>query len=237
MADEELHETTADDQKDLQSADDTAAVEETTEDVVDKTSVDEDQSDDDDLDIPMDRVEAVLNATVDKDSLSPQMQRMMNRQAENTRRVEESIKGTKSNPRWFVPLFCALMIIGLVWAVRLLPDHRLSDSAHRRLEPGHRVRNHHGRFHYDHVVALSRFSPFRLFHRGLCQETPGSLRSGVFFHPLHPLCLPRLHRPASALGKAVSCRVESRRLPADYLLIFAVRISTWSPPCMVVPNR
>ena len=55
MADEELHETTADDQKDLQSADDTAAVEEITEDVVDKTSVDEDQSDDDDLDIPMDR--------------------------------------------------------------------------------------------------------------------------------------------------------------------------------------
>ena len=117
MADEELHETTADDQKDLQSADDTAAVEEITEDVVDKTSVDEDQSDDDDLDIPMDRVEAVLNATVDKDSLSPQMQRMMNRQAENTRRVEESIKGTKSNPRWFVPLFCALMIIGLIWCV------------------------------------------------------------------------------------------------------------------------
>ena len=117
MADEELHETTADDQNDLQSADDTAAVEETTEDVVDKTSVDEDQSDDDDLDIPMDRVEAVLNATVDKDSLSPQMQRMMNRQAENTRRGEESIKGTKSNPRWFVPLFCALMIIGLIWAV------------------------------------------------------------------------------------------------------------------------
>ena len=117
MADEELHETTADDQKDLQSAEDTAAVEETTEDVVDKTSVDEDQSDDDDLDIPMDRVEAVLNATVDKDSLSPQMQRMMNRQAENTRRVEESIKGTKSNPRWFVPLFCAFMIIGLIWCV------------------------------------------------------------------------------------------------------------------------
>lgn len=40
----------------------------------------------------MDRVEAVLNATADKDSLSPQMQRMMNRQAENTRRVEETIK-------------------------------------------------------------------------------------------------------------------------------------------------
>ena len=123
MADEELHETTADDQNDLQSTDDTAAVEEsneTVQDAAEETTVESastDSDDDDDLDIPMDRVEAVLNATVDKDALTPQMQRMMNRQAENTRRVEESIKGTKSNPRWFVPLFCALMIIGLIWAV------------------------------------------------------------------------------------------------------------------------
>ena len=123
MADEELHETTADDQNDLQSTNDTAAVEEgnkTVQDDADETTVESasaDSNDADDLDIPMDRVEAVLNATADKDSLSPQMQRMMNRQAENTRRVEETIKGTKSNPRWFVPLLCALMIIGLVWAV------------------------------------------------------------------------------------------------------------------------
>ena len=123
MADEELHETTADDQNDLQSTNDTAAVEEgnkTVQDDADETTVESasaDSNDADDFDIPMDRVEAVLNATADKDSLSPQMQRMMNRQAENTRRVEETIKGTKSNPRWFVPLFCALMIIGLVWAV------------------------------------------------------------------------------------------------------------------------
>ena len=123
MADEELHETTADDQNDLQSTNDTAAVEEgnkTVQDDADETTVESasaDSNDADDLDIPMDRVEAVLNATADKDSLSPQMQRMMNRQAESTRRVEETIKGTKSNPRWFVPLFCALMIIGLVWAV------------------------------------------------------------------------------------------------------------------------
>ncbi len=123
MADEELHETTADDQNDLQSTNDTAAVEDgnkTVQDDADETTVESasaDSNDADDLDIPMDRVEAVLNATADKDSLSPQMQRMMNRQAENTRRVEETIKGTKSNPRWFVPLFCALMIIGLVWAV------------------------------------------------------------------------------------------------------------------------
>ena len=123
MADEELHETTADDQNDLQSTNDTAAVEEgnkTVQDDADETTVESasaDSNDADDLDIPMDRVEAVLNATAGKDSLSPQMQRMMNRQAENTRRVEETIKGTKSNPRWFVPLFCALMISGLVWAV------------------------------------------------------------------------------------------------------------------------
>ncbi|MBT1162244.1 cell division protein CrgA [Bifidobacterium sp. SO1] len=74
-------------------------------------------AEDEDYGVPMDQVEAVLNATADKSSLTPQMQRMMARQAENTKRVEETIKGTKSNPRWFVPLFCALMIIGLIWAV------------------------------------------------------------------------------------------------------------------------
>ena len=67
--------------------------------------------------VNMEQVQAVLNATADKATLTPQMQRMMNRQAENTKRVEETIKGTKSNPRWFVPLFCTLMVIGLVWAV------------------------------------------------------------------------------------------------------------------------
>ena len=116
MADTELHETDSEDQKDWQAETDAEAgtsAEETTGDEAAAKSEDND----DDLNIPMDRVEAVLNATADKDSLSPQMQRMMNRQAENTRRVEETIKGTKSNPRWFVPLFCALMIIGLVWAV------------------------------------------------------------------------------------------------------------------------
>lgn len=98
MADEELHETD-EDQKDWQAAGGDA----------------DPQAED--YGVPMDKVEAVLNATADKTMLTPQMQRMMQRQAENTKRVEESIKGTKSNPRWFVPLFCVLMIIGLVWAV------------------------------------------------------------------------------------------------------------------------
>ena len=100
MADEELHET------DEQSVDN-----------VSDATASNDGANGDDYGIPMDEVEAVLNATADKSSMTPQMQRMMKRQAENTKRVEESIKSTKSNPRWFVPLFCALMIIGLVWAV------------------------------------------------------------------------------------------------------------------------
>ncbi len=132
MADEEQYETTADGQNGPQAVDDTAAADETTDttevaegakavetssEETTKEETEESEEDDDDLGIPMDRVEAVLNATADKSSLTPQMQRMMNRQAENTRRVEETIKGTKSNPRWFVPLFCTLMIIGLIWAV------------------------------------------------------------------------------------------------------------------------
>lgn len=109
MADEELRETDANDQKEWQNE-----VDVKTENTADS---DADTADNEDYGIPMDKVEAVLNATADKASLTPQMQRMMQRQEENTRRVEESIKGTKSNPRWFVPLFCAFMIIGLIWAV------------------------------------------------------------------------------------------------------------------------
>lgn len=105
MADTELHETDSEDQKDWQA--------ETDADVKDTDA----NEADDDYGVSMDKVQAVLNATADKSDMTPQMQRMMSRQAENTRRVEETIKGTKSNPRWFVPLFCALMIIGLIWAV------------------------------------------------------------------------------------------------------------------------
>ena len=118
MADEELHETDSNNQKDWQSetssstvADETANKD--TEQNAENASAEEDAA----YGVNMEQVQAVLNATADKATLTPQMQRMMNRQAENTRRVEETIKGTKSNPRWFVPLFCALMIIGLIWAV------------------------------------------------------------------------------------------------------------------------
>ena len=118
MADEELHETDSNNQKDWQSetssstvADETASKD--TEQNAENASAEEGAA----YGVNMEQVQAVLNATADKATLTPQMQRMMNRQAENTKRVEETIKGTKSNPRWFVPLFCALMIIGLIWAV------------------------------------------------------------------------------------------------------------------------
>ena len=68
---------------------------------------------DNDTDIPMNKLEAVLNSTANKSDMTPQMRRMMQRQQDNTRRVED----TKANPGWFVPLFCTLMIIGLIWAV------------------------------------------------------------------------------------------------------------------------
>ncbi|NEG56094.1 cell division protein CrgA [Bifidobacterium platyrrhinorum] len=104
MADEELHENDSKDQKDWQS--DTA-----------KDAAGSSDNDDNGFTVDMDQVQAVLNATADKSAMTPQMQRMMARQEENTKRVEETIKGTKSNPRWFVPLFCILMVIGLVWVV------------------------------------------------------------------------------------------------------------------------
>ena len=126
------------------------------------TDTNETDEADDDYGVSMDKVQAVLNATADKSEMTPQMQRMMSRQAENTRRVEETIKGTKSNPRWFVPLFCALMIIGLIWAVvYYLRRTARGRSRVSRLEPGNRLRDHYGRIHHDDVVALSGEIPSR----------------------------------------------------------------------------
>ena len=103
MADEELHTIDSKDAHDEQSQ------------VTATTERDEAQDGDDIVD--MSKIEAVLNASADTSAMSPQMQRMMSRQEESTKRVEESIKGTKSNPRWFVPLFCIFMVIGLIWVV------------------------------------------------------------------------------------------------------------------------
>ena len=115
MADEELHDTDSNDQKDWQG--ETSSEAATDDAAKSENAADETAAEDKNYGVDMEKVEAVLNATADKATLTPQMQRMMSRQAENTKRVEETIKGTKSNPRWFVPVFCALMIIGLIWCV------------------------------------------------------------------------------------------------------------------------
>ena len=103
MADQELHDT------------DTSAQDEPQNSAHEHE--DSSESDDAEYDVSLDKVQAVLNASVDESQLTPQMRRMVHRQEENTRRVEETIKGTKANPPWLVPTFCALMIIGLAWAV------------------------------------------------------------------------------------------------------------------------
>ncbi len=127
MADEELQADGAEEQKDLQSATDQTDL------IDDAADDDTDRASEDDYGVDMDQVEAVLNATADKNMMTPQMQRMMARQAESTKRVEESIKGTKSNPRSFVPLFCVLMVMADLGR-RLLPDRQVPDSGHRRMD-------------------------------------------------------------------------------------------------------
>ena len=116
MADQELHDTDTsakDERDDSVDVKNGVSADDEREDSVDVRDV----SDDDEYDVSLDKVQAVLNASVDESQLTPQMRRMVHRQEENTRRVEETIKGTKANPPWLVPTFCALMIIGLIWAV------------------------------------------------------------------------------------------------------------------------
>ncbi|MFT8873360.1 cell division protein CrgA [Bifidobacterium aquikefiri] len=141
MADQELHETDADAQdsgqqksaaeqqttdsqvsEHTESEHDTALDTDDSEDSEDTDATDnndstEDTDEDENYGVSMDKVQAVLNQTVDKDALTPQMKRMIQRQEENTKRVEESIKGTKANSSWFVPVMCAFMIIGVIWCV------------------------------------------------------------------------------------------------------------------------
>ena len=82
-----------------------------------KTADTGEDAEDEEYGLSMDKVEAVLNQNVDKKHMTPQMRRIVQRQEENTRRVEDTIKSTKANPRWFVPLFVTLMLVGLIWIV------------------------------------------------------------------------------------------------------------------------
>ena len=156
MADEELHETDSNNQKDWQSetssstvADETASKD--TEQNAENASAEEGAA----YGVNMEQVQAVLNATADKATLTPQMQRMMNRQAENTKRVEETIKGTE-------PALVRAAVLraydhrpDLVRGVLPLPVRLLADSKHRCVEPRHRFRPDHDRIPDDDGMALS----------------------------------------------------------------------------------
>ena len=68
MADEELQANGAEEQKDLQSATDQTDL------IDDAADDDTDRASEDDYSVDMDQVEAVLNATADKNMMTPQMQ-------------------------------------------------------------------------------------------------------------------------------------------------------------------
>ncbi len=103
MADEELHKTPTDGQTEVEAS---VTVEE-----AEPTTADQGKGAHDDHptlaeaatyvendEIPLGKIQSVLDSTVDESQLTPQMRRMMQRQKENSKRVEESIKGTKANP-------------------------------------------------------------------------------------------------------------------------------------------
>ncbi len=68
-------------------------------------------------DVSLDEVQKILSAKQDPKELPKNMQRLLAREKENNARVQESIHGAKTNPKWFVPVFCALLVIGLAWVV------------------------------------------------------------------------------------------------------------------------
>ncbi|MBI0105549.1 cell division protein CrgA [Bifidobacterium polysaccharolyticum] len=108
MAEQQLHD---DEDEAVDEAKETQA------DAENKTAGTGEDAEDEEYGLSMDKVEAVLNESVDKKHMTPQMRRIVQRQEENTRRVEDTIKSTKANPRWFVPLFVTLMVVGLIWIV------------------------------------------------------------------------------------------------------------------------
>lgn len=65
----------------------------------------------------LDKVDELLNKDPNSEDLPKSLQRLMNRQQDHTKRVEKTIAQAKTNRRWFVPTFIALLVIGLAWVV------------------------------------------------------------------------------------------------------------------------
>lgn len=99
--------------------DDKAAESADAEDSKDTKDSDDDDDASDDAEEEDEYVKTV-DALLDEDNrknMTPQMRRLLDREKEESRRVEKTIEDTKTNPKWFVPLMCGLMILGLLWIV------------------------------------------------------------------------------------------------------------------------
>ena len=64
-----------------------------------------------------DRVNALLNQDASSQDVPASIKRLMERQEDNDKRIKKAIKKTKTNPKWFVPVLAALLVIGLAWVV------------------------------------------------------------------------------------------------------------------------
>lgn len=65
-----------------------------------------------------DKVRSVLDgdmSDVGKDG--KRARRLLARSESVQRRSEDALKDVRTSPKWLVPLFCTLMIVGLAWAV------------------------------------------------------------------------------------------------------------------------
>lgn len=65
----------------------------------------------------LDKVDELLNKDPNSEDLPKSLQHLMNRQHDQTKRVEKTIAQAKTNRRWFVPTFIALLVVGLAWVV------------------------------------------------------------------------------------------------------------------------
>lgn len=65
----------------------------------------------------LDKVDELLNKDPNSEDLPKSLQHLMNRQQDQTKRVEKTIAQAKTNRRWFVPTFIALLVVGLAWVV------------------------------------------------------------------------------------------------------------------------
>lgn len=65
----------------------------------------------------LDKVDELLNKDPNSEDLPKSLQCLMNRQQDQTKRVEKTIAQAKTNHRWFVPTFIVLLVVGLAWVV------------------------------------------------------------------------------------------------------------------------